>query len=275
MPRIELPRPRAFFCGRLPERRLERFLAGLYIFSSAAFLVGSIFFLPEFAGEPPEFSPEYEAGCWLYQLGSVGFMTVSAFDFEEARRNKSPFSPYVAKMLGASFDRVLAGLYLAGMSGFVIGCVFFFPVNENDLGEASNDAGSGIFVLSNLVLITASFINGAFAGASTESSTVDAVLAVLRSNAAMLGCVLFLVASVLFLPQAACDSNGTVAVWLFIIGSVFFTLAGVGQYIGACRPRRRTAALSKEDAAQTPSGVELRVAAADAPSPAPRETAPV
>ena len=86
MPRIELPRPRAFFCGRLPERRLERFLAGLYIFSSAAFLVGSIFFLPEFAGEPPEFSPEYEAGCWLYQLGSVGFMTVSAFDFEEARR---------------------------------------------------------------------------------------------------------------------------------------------------------------------------------------------
>ena len=142
MPRIELPRPRAFFCGRLPERRLERFLAGLYIFSSAAFLLGSIFFLPEFAGEPPEFSPEYEAGCWLYQLGSVGFMTVSAFDFEEARRNKSPFSPYVAKMLGASFDRVLAGLYLAGMSGFVIGCVFFFPVNENDLGEASNDAGS-------------------------------------------------------------------------------------------------------------------------------------
>ena len=96
MPRIELPRPRAFFCGRLPERRLERFLAGLYIFSSAAFLLGSIFFLPEFAGEPPEFSPEYEAGCWLYQLGSVGFMTVSAFDFEEARRNKSPFSPYVA-----------------------------------------------------------------------------------------------------------------------------------------------------------------------------------
>ena len=55
------------------------------IFSSAAFLLGSIFFLPEFAGEPPEFSPEYEAGCWLYQLGSVGFMTVSAFDFEEAR----------------------------------------------------------------------------------------------------------------------------------------------------------------------------------------------
>ena len=148
MPRIELPRPRAFFCGRLPERRLERFLAGLYILASAAFLLGSIFFLPEFAGEPPEFSPEYEAGCWLYQLGSVGFMTVSAFDFEEARRNKSPFSPYVAKMLGASFDRVLAGLYLAGMSGFVIGCVFFFPVNENDLGEASNDAGSGIFVLS-------------------------------------------------------------------------------------------------------------------------------
>ena len=26
MPRIELPRPRAFFCGRLPERRLVRFL---------------------------------------------------------------------------------------------------------------------------------------------------------------------------------------------------------------------------------------------------------
>ena len=74
MPRIELPRPRAFFCGRLPERRLERFLAGLYILASAAFLLGSIFFLPEFAGEPPEFSPEYEAGCWLYQLGSVGFI---------------------------------------------------------------------------------------------------------------------------------------------------------------------------------------------------------
>ena len=90
----------------------------------------------------------------------------------------------------------------------------------------------------------------------------------------MLGCVLFLIASVLFLPQAACDSNGTVAVWLFIIGSVFFTLAA-SAVIGACHPRRRTAALSKEDAAQTPSGVELRVAAAAAPSPAPRETAPV
>ena len=234
-------------------------------------MIGSIFFLPDLPVSRPTSTARPRAGCWLYQLGSVGFMTVSAFDFEEARRNKSPFSPYVALPLGASFDRVLAGLVPRdGMSGFVIGCVFFFPVNENDLGEASNDAGSGIFVLSNLVLITASFINGAFAGASTESSTADAVLAVLRSNAAMLGCVLFLVASVLFLPQAACDSNGTVAVWLFIIGSVFFTLAGVGQYIGACRPRRRTAALSKEDAAQTPSGVELRVAAADAPSRAPR-----
>ena len=129
-----------------------------------------------------------------------------------------------------------------------------------------NDAGSGIFVLSNLVLITASFINGAFAGAH-RVGTADAVLAVLIERGdARLRALPRRVGALLAAGRLRLERHGGGS---FVVG-VFSRSPASACTAGACRPRRRRRRSPKRTRLRRRRASSCAMPPPTAPSPAPR-----
>mmetsp|Transcript_20435 Transcript_20435/g.68610 ORF Transcript_20435/g.68610 Transcript_20435/m.68610 type:complete len:272 (-) Transcript_20435:203-1018(-) len=190
----------------------------LGIASAVQFGLGSVFFLPSL-------SEHVFWGCILFITGSVGYAACTIFDFIEERsvdRNASA--------------QVTHALYSAGAILWVVGTVFFFPsVVQMDGpagGESGQRIGAAFFIIGSMAFVIACFTNRAPSSVHPGAGVRAERLVLAASNSEVTGSILFLVGSVFFLPDFACNAEECIiflAAWLFIVGSVLFVVAQAMQ----------------------------------------------
>ena len=111
------------------------------------------------------------------------------------------------------------------------------------MGEFKSEFYGGLgFIIGSLCFIFACFLNGMHTGIAfiipddyakenpelRFKILLAKVLVIATTSSTMLGSLLFLVGSVLYLPVVGCGRMTTViGTWNYLIGSVFFMLAGV------------------------------------------------
>lgn len=212
---------------------VEAALAYLYVFAGILFVVGSIYFLPGF-------SAYMEAGCYLYLIGGAIYLTCALFDLEEAAH------------VGHKFEVCMNVGYLVGSVAFNVATVCYVPEVTERLGEVSAGTyGSAGFVVGSLLFIFACFLNGAHTGdtfsGGSDGSRVAKGLVLATTNSTMFGSCLFLVGSVLYMPEIGCgESTAVIGTWCYLWGSVCFVVAGVLPLV-----RRHRVELAKPLACKT------------------------
>mmetsp|Transcript_12120 Transcript_12120/g.48780 ORF Transcript_12120/g.48780 Transcript_12120/m.48780 type:complete len:294 (+) Transcript_12120:60-941(+) len=256
MPRVTQQRSRAFEKGRVPRfaetvrRRppretpasrsiTERYLSYVYVFAGVLFTLGSILFLPGMG------AAAYRSGVYAYFVGGLLYLKVALFDLEEAYISGPRF-----------FDVAMNLLYVIGTAAYLLATVFYLPLVEGAVGGVTSTViGSAGFIIGSLFFTFAAFLNGAHSGdafarveeivrlsqrhhsksggpnslaALCADRLAEKVLVLATTNSVMLGSLLFLVGSVLYLPVIGCgEMTEVIGTVLYLIGSVFFTAAGV------------------------------------------------
>lgn len=196
---------------------LEHVLAITYITGGVLFVVGSIFFLPGF-------ERFYHAGCLLFLIGGTAYLTTSSFDLEEAEH------------AGKKFEYSMALLYVYGGCFFIVATFIFVPEITQAMGPYSAQLwGSWGFIVGSLFFVLACFLNGAHTGDAFKDHKDDPIrvywaqaLVLATTFSTMLGSILFLVGSILYLPNIGCDEGTvTLGTCCYIAGSFFFVVAGL------------------------------------------------
>ena len=193
---------------------VESLLGYAYVFAGLLFVVGSVYFLPSF-------SAYVEAGCYLYLVGGVIYFATSLFDMEEASH------------VSHRFEVMMNFLYLVGSVFFNGATVLYIPEVSSRLGsETAGRYGSGGFIIGSALFIFACFLNGAHTGDAFSGGSKDARLAkvsvLATTNATMFGSCLFLVGSVLYMPDLGCaEETAVYGTYCYLWGSVAFVVAGV------------------------------------------------
>lgn len=187
---------------------------------SSEFVIGSFFFFPEHADQ-------VAWGCGLFIVGGVGFATCTAFDYAEARASGN-----------RKHEEIMHSTYFIGAFLYFVGTFFYFPTvaqRPDVLGGLSGERiGAVLFVGGSLAFIVACFVNGSMANVHPGASAVAKSLVLLTTHSVLLGSCLFLVGSVLFLPDFKCECASVdfvtnFATWLFVVGSAFFVVSAVLQ----------------------------------------------
>ena len=112
-----------------------------------------------------------------------------------------------------------ASAYIAGAAAFVVGSVFFLPAFENYMA-----AGAGLFILGSLFYLAVAAndcIEIITYYRRHPSHGKKTMLEFIMSAGYIIGSVLFLIGSALFLPSVGWERGGA---WCFIVGSVLFTI---------------------------------------------------
>ncbi|KAJ8603499.1 hypothetical protein CTAYLR_005107 [Chrysophaeum taylorii] len=231
----------------------EKLLGQLYILAGVMFVLGSVCFLPGFEGV-------YVDGVWLYFMGGVIYLKTSLFDLEEAYKG------------GGQFEVCMNKMYVVGTISYLGATIMYAPAVEAKMGGyQASLAGSWGFIIGSLFFVMACFLNGAHTGhAFSPTLEVDdpskvllaKILVLCTTNSTMLGALLFLVGSVLYLPNIGCDDlTVQIGTWCFLVGSLFFTIAGILPVV------RRTYANVEQDAATSLSDAEDHVELRHDPEP--------
>lgn len=173
----------------------------------------------------------------LFFGGGLLYMVVAVADLEEAGH------------AGYSFEWIMNMLYLIGGFFYLVATFIFVPAVTDFLGKYSAQLyGSWGFIVGSLFFVMACFLNGAHTGdtftpAACNADPVKAkygqILVLGTTNATMIGSILFLVGSVLYLPDIGCsEETVTIGTWCYLIGSVHFVVSGILPVV-----RKRTCAI--------------------------------
>ena len=189
----------------------------IQISGATAFVIGSVFFLPNM-------SPElYLCGVNLFMGASLALCALALKDLREACRS------------GRSAQPAIVSLYVIGLLLYVGGTAFFYP--SVSALEGATDAGAYLFVLGSIVLLAACVANIAYIGiesgrqAKSGQNRGATVATLLIHTCLMLLCMAaFLVGSVLYIHRIGCDAMApTVGTWAYIVGSVLNLFATLLQ----------------------------------------------
>lgn len=172
---------------------LDAFLTRLTALGAWCYIIGSFHLLPN-----DNHSTRWAAHLFLVG-GSISLVT-SMLDLEEALTARA-----------SSFELLMHAAYVAGSLIYVLATVFFVPDIASRLGWA-HLAGSAGFVAGSALLVVASFINGVHGS-------------LLASTATFLGCQLYLVGSILYLPGLGCHDTRRAATLCMVLGSIAFAVA--------------------------------------------------
>lgn len=200
---------------------LEIALSYTYILAGILFVIGSFLFFP--------WACCYTAGVYCYLVGGFFYMQTSVFDLEEALNSKARWQ-----------EVAMCYTYVGGTTLYIVGTFFYFPRIEEWIGIITSESlGSWFFIGGSTAFVFACFLNGAHAGDAfypdLNNKKEDCarvklakLMTLATSEATMFGALLFLVGSVLYLPNIGCTERTVVlGTWAYLIGSVFFTFAGI------------------------------------------------
>ena len=210
--------------------------AVLYLLGGIIFLIGSVMFFPDF---------DYleEAGAWLFVVGSILYTIVTWHDLFESRiriqkdwkewrkKEKHHHATFDEKVHWAENEKwqwlewITAFIYTAASIMFVIGSIYFLPKPL----KAAPYAGSWLFVWGSFLYMVAGIINVVQTYIVPDRMLVQLLAA--TAVQFIIGSVLFIVGSIIFLIPFVEDNDkyrtGTMAGWIFVTGSIFFTTGGI------------------------------------------------
>lgn len=212
----------------------------VYLVALISFVVGSIFFLPEY-------DDWLDVGCNLFIFGSVVLAAMLGYETLEEAVNLCGVGVEIyhtdddmPEAVGCERNSRAWGVvieklgYFAGSVIFAVGTVFW----EHPRTIAADVPGSQdtkevdvwateLFIVGSAVFALAAFVN---ALTLHERHPTFVKWAIAACACYEVGGVLFVIGSVCFLPNMGCaESMLVLAAWCFIIGSLFYVLAaGIG-----------------------------------------------
>lgn len=206
----------------------------LYLLGGLTFVLGSIFFLPEYDQNP-------DTGAWIFFGGSLVYLVVTVHDLFEA-------SAYLRSRKHATFWQRLelfaAVVYVSGTVLFIIGSLFF--LSKIDLVIA----GSWCFIWGSLLFLVGAFINVIQIIQAGTMFTLQLMNA--TAICFTIGAVIFLLASVPYLwghkPSAFQQKLYSYMAWEYIVGSIFFLTGGIFNYYRSYLANKHYKKMEERDA---------------------------
>ncbi|MCG7599341.1 YrhK family protein [Halomonas sp. McH1-25] len=198
--------------------------ASAYVVGAASFVVGSVFFLPAF-------EKHAAAGAWLFILGSLIYLTVTANDFLETVNHYRHHSSHGRKTV---LEFVTSTGYVIGCVLFLVGSAFFLPrLGLERWGAWCFIVGSGLFTIGATINVT----QITQAGSMVALQLLNAV-----AISFVIGSILFIVASIPYLwPNHQSQLAHTLHTYLaaqFIFASLLFLAGGMANFYRAYRNHR-------------------------------------
>ncbi len=195
--------------------RWETINALLYKIGGLVFIMGSILFFPRFA--------EYaDLGAWVFFVGSLLYLVVTAHDMVEVRLNWRTRRHRSDALL----EWIAAASYFLGTILFTAGSIFFL----SSVGWFT--AGAWFFIIGSLLFVVGACIN--VLQIVKEKSRVTLQLMNLTAVSFVVGSVLFTVASIPYLwnlqDQADRELVHAFLAWQYLGGSLLFFTGGVFNY---------------------------------------------
>lgn len=199
----------------------------LDISAGLMFVAGSACFLPVFA----QYLEVYIEGCFLFVLGSVIYVGISAFCLREAVRTKGYNSADTSESL----------LYLVGSVLFLVGTVLYWPNHEGLLNMAwakQHSLGAYFnlftaeyeailfFICGSLVFAAAAYVNSIKARRAVDA--YEATLLMAANVTYVAGSLLLVVGSVACLPRIGhSEFVLTLSAASILLGSFLYVVGGV------------------------------------------------
>lgn len=183
-----------------------------YVLGGAAFVVGSVFFLPMLERHAA-------VGAWLFTGGSLLYLAVTLWDFKENILYYRRHRPLDRK---ARFEFGSSALYVSGSMLFVIGSICFLPALE------LKTWGGGCFLIGSAIFVVGACIN--VTQITQAGSLFTLQLLNITAICFVVGSVLFLVASVPYLWGGLGSLKTTLLSYMggeFIAGSLLFLTGGI------------------------------------------------
>ena len=223
MPHLFISRPRQHCLDSNRSSRQqfqwEAINAIVYLIGGMVFIAGSILFLPKFEAYS-------NLGVVTFIFGSLLYLLVTGHDLLEAitcRRTKSECTKW------DNLELMAALIYVVGTILFIVGSIFFL----SQIGLTA--AGSYCFILGSILFFFGACIN---VMQITQTSSLP-ILQLMNATAItfVVGSAIFVFGSIPYLWSHLDKTDQslvfTLVGWEFIIGSVFFFLGGVFNFIRA------------------------------------------
>ena len=188
----------------------------LYIVGGTSFVIGSIFFLPEYE----IFS---DIGAWIFFGGSLVYLVVTGHDllesyFQLCYRKELTFWHWL--------EFVIANIYVGGTVLFTIGSLLFLSQIDEII------AGGWCFTIGSLFFLFGACMN--VIQIVQEPSFMKLQLLNITAISFTVGSTLFLIASLPYLSDTLTLSTHTVLFryvgWEYIMGSILFLIGGLAYY---------------------------------------------
>ena len=212
---------------KAPQR--ERFLweglnASAYVAGAATFVIGSVFFLPSFESYS-------SAGAWLFILGSLIYLAVTANDFLETVNHYRHHSSHGRKTV---LEFVTSTGYVIGCVLFLVGSAFFLP------SRGLERWGAWCFIVGSALFTIGATINVTQITQAGSLVTLQLLNGVAISF--IIGSILFLVASIPYLwsthHSSLAHALHTYLGSQFIFASLLFLAGGAANFYRAYRTHR-------------------------------------
>ena len=223
--RSKVVRARAYF--------VERANASVYLACAIAFAPASLGFLPGF-------KEQYALACWVFIVGSAGFLWVACCDTRETWK--------LHKREGGEMAQVInCVMYVIGSLLFIVGSFLFLP------GATTNDKtwGAWFFIVGSAAFTLAAFLNVTEVRRNTELDVEQAKLCITVCYFG--GGVLFVVGSACFLP-ALPECLEPLGAWLFVFGSALYIGGAVINFVKISLEESSEAQQDGDDGPGDPSG---------------------
>ncbi|PSO49589.1 MAG: hypothetical protein BRC33_06400 [Cyanobacteria bacterium SW_9_44_58] len=191
----------------------ETINAILYLVGGFSFIIGSIFFLPQFYNLS-------DIGAWIFFAGSLVYLIVTGSDLLEAT---AYLRSQETKTIWDWLEFFIANVYVGGTILFTIGSLLFLSEIEKIV------AGGWCFTIGSLLFLIGACLN--VIQIVKEQSFIKLQLLNATAITFALGSMLFLIASLPYLSDALTIKDNWVLFsyvgWEYIIGSILFLIGGI------------------------------------------------
>ncbi|MFB6275874.1 MAG: YrhK family protein [Halothece sp.] len=194
----------------------ETINAILYIVGGFSFIIGSIFFLPQF-------DDLSDIGAWIFFGGSLVYLIVTGSDLLEAT---AYLRSQKTKTIWNWLEFYIANVYVGGTVLFTIGSLLFLSEIDKIV------AGGWCFTIGSLLFLIGACLN--VIQIVKEQSFIKLQLLNATAITFALGSMLFLIASLPYLSEALTLEDNWVlfsyVAWEYIAGSILFLIGGIFHY---------------------------------------------
>mmetsp|Transcript_58800 Transcript_58800/g.140173 ORF Transcript_58800/g.140173 Transcript_58800/m.140173 type:complete len:326 (-) Transcript_58800:6-983(-) len=222
------------FVKMLEEEFFGLIVEFLDLFAGICFIIGSVWFLPELSGQQPA-----SGASWFYGGGCI-YLVMTLYSLWEGLHHGEGI---------CSIETWGNITFLIGTLCYFVGTILYWPEGIyvwgiswlKDLMTKDDEdaylAGTVLFIIGSAFFCIGSYINSLNLGILKGQDWTSRRLLLTVTQSYLVGSVLFLVGSIIFLPDIIEEGEKMeeLGAWMYIVGSIFFTLGPVFAIWRSCR----------------------------------------